>query len=73
MSDVPYRGKAVHVERDAGYKKIDYISPQNRKKARKHMDNPNRVSSKELLMELFGEIGIIVNPNKMSYWYQYNE
>ena len=39
MSNFDCRKNPVHVSRDAGYSKIESISPENRRKAREMMDN----------------------------------
>lgn len=63
--------KSVIVVRDAGYSKIKLLSPEYRKKVMQRVENPNIVSGKYKLKELFAEIGIIVNPEAMTYLYKY--
>ena len=62
--------KAVHFSRDCGYNIVELLSPENRKRARERANNPNIVTGKYKLKELFAEIGIVVIPEKMSYLYK---
>ena len=63
----------VKVVRDAGYKKDLVLSPEYRKKAHERIENPNVVAGNYKLKELLAEVGIIVNPERMTNWYLYTE
>jgi hypothetical protein len=67
MVEFQYEGDPVIVCRDRGYPLVELLSPENRKKARERVKNPDYVNSKYKLKELFVEIGIIVNPEGMTY------
>ena len=71
MNDWECRRNPVHVSRDAGYSKIESISPENRRKAKDKMDNPDIVSGNYKLKELFADMGIVVHPERMTNWYPY--
>jgi hypothetical protein len=66
-------GEPVRVVRDAGYSKIESISPENRKKALERVNDPNIVTGNYKLKELYEKIGITVNPDKMTNWYVYGD
>ena len=68
-----YDEEPVKVTRDSGYSKLKLISPENRKKARKNAHNPNIVTGKYRLKDLFAKRGIVVIPEKMTLWYQFTE
>jgi len=70
MVNPNYDGPVI-VVRDAGYSKIELLSPEYRKKVTQRVENPNSISGKYKLKELFAEIGIIVNPEAMTYLYKY--
>lgn len=63
--------KAVQISRDGGYSKSKSISSESRKESRERIENPNIVAGRYKLKEIFAEIGIIVNPEEMTYWYKY--
>lgn len=63
-------GSPVLIVRGPGYSKAESISPKNRKKAMERMKNPNRKNRNEFLNEFFAEIGIIANPDAMTYLYK---
>ncbi len=71
MIEFQDRGEPVYVARDSGYSKLKYLSSENRQKSIERMKNDDRKSSKEFLKEIFGEFGIVVNPEKMSYWHRH--
>lgn len=71
MNDWECRKDSVYVSRDAGYSKIESISPENRRKAKDKMDNPDIVSGNYKLKELFADMGIVVHPERMTNWYPY--
>ena len=71
MNDWECRKDSVYVSRDAGYSKIESISPENRRKAKDKMDNPDIVSGNYKLKELFADMGIVVHPERMTNWYHY--
>lgn len=71
MAKSKNKSSSVMVVRDAGYSKIKLLSPEYRNKVKKRVENPNIVTGKYKLKELFAEIGIIVNPQAMTYLYKY--
>lgn len=71
MTNWDCRRNPVHVSRDAGYSKIESISPENRQKAKERMDNPDIVSGNYKLKELFADMGVVVHPERMTNWYPY--
>ena len=56
----------VIVSRDAGYSKIELISPENIRKSQERIDNPNVVTGRYKLKELLEEAGIVVNPEALT-------
>lgn len=73
MTDFQYDEEPVHIVKDNGFNKRELISPENRRKSRERMNDPNYVSEAYLLKELFGEIGIVVIPERMTKWYAYTK
>lgn len=73
MTEFRYDEEPVMVTRDSGYDKLKLISPENRKKARERVLNPDIVTGKYGLKKLFGEIGIVVIPERMTMWYPFTE
>ena len=73
MSNRDEMGKPVTVIRDAGYRKDRILSPEYRKKVRERIDNPDILTGNYKLKELLSELGIIVNPDKMTNWYVFDE
>lgn len=73
MNSFSYDEEPVKVTRDSGYSKLKLISPENRKKARKNAHNPNIVTGKYRLKDLFAKRDIVVIPEKMTLWYQFTE
>lgn len=73
MNENEDMGEPVLVVRDAGYSKLKTISPEYRRKARERMNNPNILSGDWALKELLEDVGIVVNPEKMTHWYKYVE
>lgn len=71
MNDFDCRKNPVYISRDAGYSKIKSISPENRKKAREKMNNPDILAGNCKLKELYKKIGVIMYPEKMTNWYPY--
>lgn len=67
MVNFQYDGEPVIVCRDCGFPIIELLTSENRKKARERVNDPNYVNSKYKLKELFAEIGIVVNPEAMTY------
>ena len=67
MSKYNFIGDPVHVVRDAGYDKLKSISQEFRQKSRERMNNPNLPSGDSVLKEIFAEVGIIFNPDAMTY------
>lgn len=66
-----YKKSPIIVCRDSGYSKIKLLSPEYRNKVKKRVEDPNIVTGKYKLKGLFAEIGIIVNPQAMTYLYKY--
>lgn len=62
MNDWECRKDSVYVSRDAGYSKIESISPENRRKAKEMMDDPNTVTRIDTLNKLYSKMGVIVHP-----------
>ena len=73
MEKFQYDGEPIHVVKDNGFSMLELLSPENRKKARERMNDPDYVSEAYLLKELFGEIGIIVHPERMTNWYAFTD
>lgn len=73
MNKYHYDEKPVRVTKDSGYSKVELLSPENRRKARERVKDPNYVNVKYKLKEFFAEIGIVVIPEKMTMWYLFNE
>ena len=67
MVEFKYDEEPIVVSRDAGYPIAELLTPENRRKARERVKSLNYVNSKFKLKELFGEIGIVVNPEAMTY------
>lgn len=63
----------VIVSRDAGYSKIELISPENIRKSQERIDNPNVVTGGYKLKELLEEAGIVVNPEALTFWYKHTK
>lgn len=64
MSKFKSDEELIKVCRDCGYNILELLSPENRKRARKNVKNPNYLNSNYRLKELFAKIGIVVNPEK---------
>ena len=62
-----YKKDPIIVSRDGGYPLGELITPDNRKKSRIIVKNPNYVGNKIVLKELNVKRGIIVNPDAMAY------
>ena len=73
MTDFDYRGIPVHVSRDAGYSKIDSISPEKRNEAIEKKNNSNVKTRIDVLDELFSKMGVIVHPERMTNWYAFTD
>lgn len=73
MSDLNCRKNPIRVSRDAGYNKLESISPEHRKKIREKFNNGDIVSRIDLLEELYSKVGVIVNPKKMTNWYAFTD
>lgn len=73
MTDFHYDEEAFHVIKDNGFDKLKLISPENLKKSQERMENPDIVTGKFKLKELFAEIGIVVHPERMTNWYAYTK
>ncbi len=70
MGKYDYGCEPVIVSRDCGYNIVELLSPENRMRAKQRANNPNIVTGKHKLKELFAEIGIVVIPDKMCYLYK---
>ena len=73
MNDWECRRNPVHVSRDAGYSKIESISPENRRKSKEMMDDPNAVTRIDTLNKLYSKMGVIVHPDRMTNWYAFTK
>ena len=70
MDNFKDMGEPVRVVRDAGYSKIKCLSPEFKKKSLERIKDPNYKSN---LKKLYAKMGIIVNPDKMTNWYVYDD
>ena len=68
MTNFQYEEEPVIVSRDAGYSKIKLLSPENMKKSWERINNPDIVTGRYKLKELLEEVGIVVNPEAMTFW-----
>ena len=66
-------GEPTQVTRDAGFSKLESISPENQRKIKERIKNPNIVTGKYKLKELFAKRGIVVIPERMTMWYRFTE
>ena len=73
MSKYCYDDEPIRVSRDAGYSKIKSIAPEFRQKSIERMNNPNIAAGDWGLKEILAEVGIVVNPEKMTHLFKYNE
>lgn len=73
MSKHPEMGEPVKVVMDAGYSKIELLSPENIKKSQERIDNPNITTGRYKLKEFLEEVGIVVNPEAMTFWYKHKK
>ena len=73
MTDFQYDEEPIHIVKDNGFNKLELISPENRKKSRERMNDPNYVSHAYRLKELFCEIGIVVIPERMTWLYAFTD
>lgn len=71
MSEFQQENEPVIVSRDAGYSKIKLLSSESIRKSQERIDNPNIITGRYKLKELLEEVGIIVNPDTMTFWYKY--
>lgn len=69
MIDYDDMGEPVIITRDPGHRKSELLSPENRKRVKERVENPDIVTGNYKLKDLFSEIGIVVNPEKMTNWY----
>lgn len=73
MGDYYNGEKAIVVTKDVGFNKSKLISAENRQKIQNRVNDPNIVTGRYKLKEIFANIGIMVIPEKMTFWYQFNE
>ena len=73
MDRFQYGEEPIKVCRDCGFNLLEMFAPENRKKARERVNNPNEVTGKYRLKELLAKIGIVVYPERMTMWYQFTE
>lgn len=71
MTRFQYEEEPIIVSRDAGYSKAVLLSSDNIKKSKERINDPNVVTGRYRLKELLEEVGIIVNPDAMTYWYKH--
>lgn len=67
MTKFQYLEDPIVVSRDPGFNLAKLIAPENRKKARERVKDPDYVNSKHVLKRIFAKRGIIVNPEAMTY------
>ena len=53
--------------------KIKLLSPENMKKSWERINNPDIVTGRYKLKELLEEVGIVVNPEAMTFWYKHTK
>ena len=73
MDEYMDMGEPTRITRDAGFSKLESISPENQRKIKQRIENPNIVTGKYKLKELFAKRGIVVIPERMTMWYQFTE
>lgn len=73
MTNFQYEEEPVIVSRDAGYSKIKLLSPENMKKSWERINNPDIVTGRYKLKELLEDVGIVVNPEAMTFWYKHTK
>jgi hypothetical protein len=73
MNDLKCKRNPIRVSRDAGYNKMESISPENLKKVRQKRNNGDIMSRIDLLDELYSKMGIIVRPDRMTNWYAFTD
>jgi hypothetical protein len=73
MTKFHYEEEPVIVSRDAGYSRIELLSPKSIKKSQERIDNPNIITGRYKLKELLEEVGIVVNPEAMTFWYRHTK
>ena len=73
MTNFQYEEEPVIVSRDAGYSKIKLLSPENMKISWERINNPDIVTGRYKLKELLEEVGIVVNPEAMTFWYKHTK
>ncbi len=73
MTNFQYEEEPVIVSRDAGYSKIKLLSPENMKESWERINNPDIVTGRYKLKELLEEVGIVVNPEAMTFWYKHTK
>jgi hypothetical protein len=70
MNNFVYEEDPIIVCRDGDYPLLERLTPDNRKKAREKVKDPNYINSKYKIKEAFAGFGVIVNPEAMSYLYE---
>lgn len=73
MTKFCYEEEPVIVSRDAGYSKIELLSLENIRKSEERINNPNITTGRYKLKELLEEVGIVVNPEAMTFWYKHTK
>ena len=73
MTNFQYEEEPVIVSRDAGYSKIKLLYPENMKESWERINNPDIVTGRYKLKELLEEVGIVVNPEAMTFWYKHTK
>lgn len=73
MSNFQYDEEPVRVTRDSGYSKTELLSSENIRKSQERIENPNIVTGKYKLKELFADLGIVVIPERMTNWYAFTD
>ena len=73
MTKFCYEEEPVIVSRDAGSSKIELLSLENIRKSEERINNPNITTGRYKLKELLEEVGIVVNPEAMTFWYKHTK
>lgn len=73
MTKFQYLEEPIVVSRDPGFNLGELIPPKNRKKAHERVKDPDYLNSKYVLKGIFAGMGIIVNPEAMTFWYRHTK
>ena len=67
MDNFQYKEEPIIISRDMGHNILELLEPEYRERACEIVQSPDYVNSKYKLKKLFANIGIIVNPDAMTY------